>query len=135
MGKTYLQADLNMFSIREHSIWYYAYAMSLTIAVLALKAIIWYVVFALLLKLKLQTPFSMEVEKRLERIAFLLFGVWLVSSIFWKIYIYYLSQETGIKLSINEIGDEYFFMAGMIYIVSQIFKRGIEIQEENQLTV
>lgn len=132
--RTY-QADLNMFSIREHSIWYYAYAMSLTIAVLALKAIIWYVVFALLLKLKLQTPFSMEVEKRLERIAFLLFGVWLVSSIFWKIYIYYLSQETGIQLSINGVGDEYFFMAGMIYIVSQIFKRGIEIQEENQLTV
>ena len=109
--------------------------MCLMVAVSALKAIIWYVVFELLSKLKLQTPFSMEVEKKLERIAYLLLGVWIVSSIFWKLYIYYLSKATGIQLPTNNIGDEYLFMAGIIYIISQVFKRGIEIQEENQLTV
>jgi hypothetical protein len=77
----------------------------------------------------------MEVEKKLERIAYLLLAVWIVSSIFWKIYIYYLSQATGIQLPANTSGDEYLFMSGMIYIISQVFKRGIEIQEENQLTV
>ena len=132
--RTY-EVDLNIFSIREHSIWFYVYAMCLTIAVSALKAFIWYVVFELLSKLKLQTPFSMEVEKKLERIAYLLLGVWIVSSIFWKIYIYYLSKATGIQLPTNNSGDEYLFMAGIIYIISQVFKRGIEIQEENQLTV
>ena len=132
--RTY-EVDLNIFSIREHSINYYVFAMSMIIAVSALKAIIWYVVFELLLKLKLQTPFSMEVEKKLERIAYLLLGVWIVSSIFWKIYAYYLTQDTGIQLPANNTGDEYFFMAAIVYIVSQVFKRGIEIQEENQLTV
>lgn len=132
--RTY-EADLNIFSIREHSIGFYVYAMCLTIAVSAIKALIWYVVFELLLKLKLQAPFSMEVEKKLERIAYLLLGVWIVSSIFWKIYIYYLSKSTGIQLPTNNSGDEYLFMAGIIYIISQVFKRGIEIQEENQLTV
>ena len=132
--RTY-EADLNIFSIREHSIGFYVYAMCLTIAVSALKALIWYVVFKLLSKLKLQTPFSMEVEKKLERIAYLLLGVWIVSSIFWKIYIYYLLKATGIQLPTNSSGDEYLFMAGIIYIISQVFKRGIEIQEENQLTV
>lgn len=132
--RTY-EADLNIFNIREYSIGFYVYAMCLTIAVSALKALIWYVVFGLLSKLKLQTPFSMEVEKKLERIAYLLLGVWIVSSIFWKIYIYYLSKATGIQLPTNNSGDEYLFMAGIIYIISQVFKRGIEIQEENQLTV
>lgn len=132
--RTY-EVDLNLFSIREHSISFYVYAMCLTIAISALKAFIWYVVFELLSKLKLQTPFSMEVEKKLERIAYLLLGVWIVSSIFWKLYIYYLSGATGIKLPANNIGDEYLFMAGIIYIISQVFKRGIEIQEENDLTV
>jgi hypothetical protein len=132
--RTY-EVDLNLFSIREHSISFYVYAMCLTIAVSALKAFIWYVVFELLSKLKLQTPFSMEVEKKLERIAYLLLAVWIVSSIFWKTYIYYLSQATGIQLPANSSGDEYLFMAGMIYIISQVFKRGIEIQEENDLTV
>ena len=132
--RTY-EVNLNIFSIREHSTWYFVFAMSLTIAVSALKALIWYVVFKLLSKLKLQTPFSMEVEKKLERIAYLLLGVWIVGSIFWKTYIYYLSQDTGIQLPANNSVDEYLFMAGIIYIISQVFKRGIEIQEENQLTV
>jgi len=77
----------------------------------------------------------MEVENKLGRIAYLLFGVWLVSSVFWKTYMYYLSKTTGIQLLTNSNGDEYFFMACMIYIISQVFKRGIEIQEEIQLTV
>ena len=132
--RTY-EVDLNLFSIREHSISFYVYAMCLKIAVSALKAFIWYVVFELLSKLKLQTPFSMEVEKKLERIAYLLLAVWIVSSIFWKTYSYYLSQATGIQLPANTSGDEYLFMAGIIYIISQVFKRGIEIQEENDLTV
>jgi hypothetical protein len=132
--RTY-EVDLNLFSIREHSIGFYVCAMCLTIAVSALKALIWYVVFELLSKLKLQTPFSREVEKKLERIAYLLLAVWIVSSIFWKTYIYYLSRDTGILLPANNSGDEYLFMAGIIYIISQIFKRGIEIQEENDLTV
>lgn len=132
--RTY-EVNLDILSIREKSIAFYAYAMCINIAVSALKATIWYLVFALLTKLKLQTPFSMEVEKKLERIAFLLLGVWIVSSIFWQTYAYYLTQATGIQLPANSNGDEYFFMAGILYIVSQIFKRGIEIQEENQLTV
>jgi hypothetical protein len=109
--------------------------MCLTIAVSALKAIIWFVVFNLLSKLKLQTPFSMEVEKKLERIAYLLLAVWIVSSVFWKTYMHYLTGATGIQLAANPSGDEYLFMAGIIYIISQVFKRGIEIQEENDLTV
>ena len=132
--RTY-QVNLDIFKIRDQSISFYAYAMCLNIAVSTLKATIWYVVYSLLTKLKLQTPFSMQVEKKLESIAYLSLAVWIVSSIFWKTYAYYLLQATGIQLPINNNGGEYFFMAGIIYIVSQIFKRGIEMQEENQLTV
>ena len=132
--RTY-EVNLDIFNIREKSIWFYSYAMCLTFAASALKATVWYVVFALLTKLKLQSPFSMEVQKKLEGIAYLLLAVWIVSSFFWETYTYYLKQDTGIQLPANNSGDEYFFMAGIIYIISQIFKRGIEIQEENQLTV
>ena len=132
--RTY-EVNLNLFSIRDESTWYYVFAMCLNIAVSTLKAAIWYGIFRLLSKLKLQTPFSMEVEKKLESIAFLALGVWIVSAIFWKIYAYYLTQDTGIQLPANNTGDEYLFMAGIVYIISQIFKRGIEIEEENKLTV
>jgi hypothetical protein len=132
--RTY-EVDLNLFSIREHGTGFYVCAMCLKIAVSFLKAYIWYMVFMLLSKLTLQTPFSIEVEKKLERIAYLLLAVWIVGACFWKTYIYYLPKDMGIQLPISISGDEYLFMAGMIYIISQIFKRGIELQEENQLTV
>jgi hypothetical protein len=132
--RTY-QVDLNLFSIRDQSIGFYVCAMILTIAVSVLKALFWYKVFELLSELKLQSPFSREVVNKLERMAYILFCVWIVSSIFWKTYTFYLTNATGIQLPIRNTDDEYLFMAGIIYIISQIFKRGIELQEENQLTV
>ncbi len=129
------QVDLTLFSIREKSIGFYVCAMILIISISVLKALFWYKVFELLSELKLQTPFSREVVIKLERMAYILLGVWIVSSIFWKTYTFYLNQATGIQLPIRNTDDEYLFMAGIIYIISQIFKRGIELQEENQLTV
>ncbi len=129
------QVDLNLFSIRDQSIGFYVIAMILIIAVSVLKALFWYKVFELLSELKLQTPFSREVVIKLEKMAYIIFCVWIVSSIFWKTYTFYLTKETGIQLPIRNSDDEYLFMAGIIYIISQIFKRGIELQEENQLTV
>jgi hypothetical protein len=129
------QINMDIFNIREKSVAFYSWGMCIGIATAALKAAIWFVVFDLLTKLKMQTPFSMEVEKKLERIAFLSLGVWVIGSVFWNMYVYYLQQSTDVKLPANSSLDEYFFMAGMVYIISQIFKRGIEIEEENQLTV
>jgi hypothetical protein len=31
--------------------------------------------------------------------------------------------------------DEWFFMSMVLYVFSQIFKKGIELQSENELTV
>ena len=132
--RTY-EVNLDILGIREHSSWYYGLAMCILIVASALKATVWYVVFGLLSKLKLQTPFSMDVEKKLESVAFLLLGVWVVSSFVWKTYVHYLSKDLGMQLPVTNNGDEYFFIAGIVYIMSQVFKRGIEMQEENQLTV
>lgn len=129
------QVDLHLFNIREQSVGFFVSGMILTIAVSVLKALFWYKVFELLSELKLNTPFSREVVIKLERMAYILFCVWIVSSIFWKTYTFYLTNATGIQLPIRNTDDEYLFMAGIIYIISQIFKRGIELQEENQLTV
>ena len=76
----------------------------------------------------------MEVAKKLENIAYQLLGIWVVG-IMGKVYIEWLSKNTGVDLNGVSIGDDFLFIAGIVYIISQIFKRGIEIQEENQLTV
>jgi hypothetical protein len=89
----------------------------------------------LLQKLQLRSPFSMDVTKKLEKLAYLLLGVWVLIAFIGKTYLHYVVKATGINLTDFSSGDEYLFIAGIVYIISQIFKRGIEMQEENQLTV
>ncbi len=123
------------FQIHEYNTWYYVCVMSLAISISATKALIWYLIFGLLLKLQLKSPFSMIVTQKLVTISYLLFGRCILMTIIGKTYAHYLTEATGITLPAKYTGDEYFFIAGIVYIISQIFKRGIEMQEENQLTV
>ena len=134
-AKNGYQIERDWYRIHDYSTRYYVYGMSLAISISALKAWIWYLIFGLLLKLKLKSPFTMVVTKKLETIAYRLLAVWLLISIVGKNYSHYLMKTTQIQLPSNHSGDEYLFIAGIVYIISQIFKRGIEIQEENQLTV
>lgn len=127
--------ERSWYQIHQANTWYYICIMSLTISIAAIKAWIWYMVFGLLIKLELQSPFSMFVTKKLESIAWLLLGVWILGTIMTKSYAHYLLKDTGIEMATKFTGDEYFFIAGIVYIISKIFKRGVEIQEENQLTV
>lgn len=134
-AKNGYQIERDWFVIHKYSTWYYICVLSLTISISATKALIWYLIFDLLLKLQLKSPFSMLVTKKLETISYLLLGVWILTAIIGKTYAHYLLESTGITLPAKYTGDEYFFIAGIIFIISQIFKRGIEMQEENELTV
>ena len=109
--------------------------MSLIILASALKATVWYIMFDLLLKLQLRSPFSMVVSKKLEKLAYLLLAVWVLMAFIGKTYLHYVVESTGITLTDFNNGDEYLFIAGIVYIISQIFRRGIELQTENDLTV
>lgn len=120
--------------LRQYNIQYFVNTMSLLVFLSATTAHIWYMAIQLLSKLNLKTPFSREVAKRLEKIAFEILGLWLVN-IMAMAYLKRLEKATGEVLGDFGIGDEFLLVAAIVYIVSQIFKRGIELKEENELTV
>ena len=134
-AKNVYKFNPDWFLIRERNAWFYIFGMSIVIFTSALKATVWYQIFYLLEKFQLQSPFSMKVTNKLELIAILLLGVWVLMGIIGKIFAWYLIQDTSLSFPNYETGGDYFFIAGIVYIISQIFKRGIEMQEENQLTV
>jgi len=134
-AKNVLGASKQWFQVREYSTLYFSFGMSLIILASALKATVWYIMFDLLLKLQLRSPFSMVVSKKLEKLAYLLLAVWVLMAFIGKTYLHYVVESTGITLTDFNNGDEYLFIAGIVYIISQIFRRGIELQTENDLTV
>lgn len=106
---------------------------SFLVAAALLKAQVWFLVIKTLSGFNLAQPFTMTVIKKLEQMSYVLFSVWLVTVIA-NFQQNYLLHRTGEFFGEKATG-EFLFMAGLIFVISQIFKRGVEIQSENELTV
>ena len=102
-----------------------------------LKAYLFYVVIRLLSKLNLLKPFDSYVAGQITKISYYTLSIGLIS---------YLAQQTvknlqhhGFEIdTLNQFwadSQAYILMAAVIYVIATIFSRGVEIQNENDLTV
>jgi hypothetical protein len=128
-----LYQGLNLYRLRELNFLYYTAAVSFMVALLLMKSYVWYLLIKTLSKISLTNPFTMDVAQRLEKISYVLFGTWVVGML-RSAYTALLEKLTGEVFGGWESG-EFVFMAGLVFIISQIFRRGVEIQSENELTV
>lgn len=105
-----------------------------------LQCILFYLIIKMLhdKKLNLNNPFSRELKKLISNVSFLSLGIGIFS--FWglKNSMWIKSQEVSLP-DIQNLGfggaDVWIFMGITLFVISQIFKRGIEIQDENELTI
>lgn len=108
--------------------------------VAVLKAIIFYIIVKLFTdkKLNLSQPFSLDLKRFILKLSFLALAIGLFSYYGLK-YSEWLAEqgmETAGLQSLNLAGgDVWLFMAVILYVISQIVKRGMEIQNENDLTI
>ncbi|MFZ1321938.1 MAG: DUF2975 domain-containing protein [Ignavibacteria bacterium] len=128
-----LYKGLDMFDLRSKDFWMYTQSVSFLIAIPAMKAYLVYLLIKIFSKIKLMNPFKMEIALTIEKISYVLFGIWIVS-ILSSVNSKWMLKWTGEYFG-NGILNEYLFMAGLVFIISQIFKRGVELQSENELTV
>ena len=105
-----------------------------------LKAGMFYLIVKILhdKKLDMAQPFSNELRLFIVKITWLAFGIGLFSQ--WGVqYTGWLAKK-GISMPDTQrlhLGgaDVWLFMGVILFVIAQIFKRGIEIQTENELTV
>jgi len=131
----YLGFDLS--NLKQFSNGHYS-AMVLVIIVLsALKALMFYHVIKFFLRLNLMNPFSPDVAFLIKKISYVAFAIGTLSMIAIQ-YSRWLSKNgvvfTGLMEFIDS-GAAFLFFSGIIFIISLVFKKGIEIQTENELTV
>jgi hypothetical protein len=86
------------------------------------------------MNLNLQSPFIREVVELIEKISYTLFIIIFIEGI-QSIYNPMVFSGLGKVKHHFTVNFNYLFLVGVIFIISQIFKRGIELQEENELTV
>jgi len=132
-----LYQKLDLSQIYNTNIWVYfgLYGFILTISIL--KAYLFYVVVMLLHKIDLLKPFNSHVADQIKKISYITLGIGIFSLIAREI-----SQNMthyGFEIdSLNQFwkdGSAFLLMAAVIYVIATIFSRGVEIQNENDLTV
>ncbi len=135
VSKLYQKLDLSKMYDLSRMAFYGMYSFILTIAIL--KAYLFYLVIMLLSKLNLLKPFNSYVARQITKISFFTLCIGLIS---------YLGQETARNLMhrgfetdiLNQFwadSEAFILMAAVVYVIATIFSRGVEIQNENDLTV
>ncbi len=130
-SKMYKASDWN--NLREFDFWYYTAIITLKAAILIIEAFTAYMVIKVLSTIKITNPFTMDVAKRLEGIAYMLILAW-VAVLLYNGQVKWLSKQVA-GLQEQLLSADFIIFAGLVYVISQIFKKGVEIQSENELTV
>jgi DNA-binding Xre family transcriptional regulator len=111
------------------------YSFILVISIL--KAYLFYIVIKLLLKLDLSKPFNSFVSTQITQLSYFTFAIGLLSFIARQTANNLLHKGYNIdKLDQFWIDSQAFIlMAAIIYVISIIFSKGLELQTENDLTL
>lgn len=128
-----LYKGMDWVSLRQYDVWYYTGIITMKAAILILEAYTVYMVIKVLSTIKMTNPFTMEVAKRLENIAYTLILVW-VAILIYNGQLKWLAKDVA-DLEGKELSTDLIVYAGLVFVISQIFKKGVEIQTENELTV
>ncbi|RYU95901.1 DUF2975 domain-containing protein [Emticicia agri] len=119
----------------NHHVFPYVLLMIFVITIAVIQIEIWDMLRKILREINLSSPFSTRVVSRVEKLSFTLFSLWLMHIIgdFW---VNLFERAIG-NINSNPFRTDlqFLFAAGIIFIVAQIFRRGVELQEENELTV
>ena len=132
-GAKNLYRGMNLFAVRQFSFWQYTTLVSFMVAILFLKANIAYLVTRVLSKIKMTSPFTIEISKLLEKISYTIFGTWLVVMLYNGHTTWLAKRIDGMEEKF--ISGEFILLAGVVFVISQIFKKGVELQTESELTV
>ena len=137
-GKFWKEVDLS--ALYHYNQSHYVVLTSLMIIATVLKALMFYFIVKIFhdKKLNLSKPFNEVMKRFLLIIAYLALGIGLFS--FWGTKFAGQLANQGVQLpDLSQLrfggADVWIFMGVTLLVIAFIFKKGIEIQNENDLTV
>ena len=137
-GANNLYKGLDLSALKRFSIWYYTCIVSFLVVLPGLKAYLFYLVIRIFSKIDFDHPFSPPAAALILKISQVALGTGILGII---------ADGYGRWLDKNDLASvdtlrqywsgstEFLLLAGIIFVIAQIFQRGVEIQSENELTI
>jgi Ni/Fe-hydrogenase subunit HybB-like protein len=110
---------------------------SFIIFISILKACLFYILIRLMHKMDLSKPFNTFVAKQMKQISYYTLSIGLFSYIGREL-VKNLMHHGFVTDQLNQFwtdGQAFILMGAVIYIIAIIFKKGVDLQTENDLTV
>jgi hypothetical protein len=123
----------SLYPLQEFSFFHYTLSVFFVAGIMAAKAFMCFLLIKTLTRVKLENPFTLQVTALIEQISYILVIVGLLAA-FSDYHGRWVLQATGVVEPKTDAAG-HIFIAGLVFIIAQIFKRGIELQTENDLTV
>lgn len=132
-----LYSGLDLSDLYNKSTTLYGVLFHLFIVSSALKAVLFYLVIKMLGKLNFVKPFSEDVSEFISRITFLAFTIGGIGIITHQLIKKLIARGYDIATAYDLSDDwgAYLMMAAILYVIALIFRKGIELQNESELTV
>jgi hypothetical protein len=127
-----LYAGLDLSEYYNFSFVQYSFIVAYKIILFAVEAFIAFLVINLLKKLNINQPFNTNVQRLMKHISYGVFYLWILA-IVHNTHLQFIGIKYHFKMEL--FSSDFIFLAGIIFIFAQIVKRGIEIQNENELTI
>ena len=132
-----LYEKLDLSEMYNHSKWAFFSMYTIILAISILKAYLFYVVVRLIGKFNISKPFNNFVSEQITKISYYTFEIGILGYIAKEISKNLLNRGYVIS-ALNKYWEDsqaFILMAAVIYVIAIIFKKGVEIQNENDLTV
>ncbi len=132
-----LHLGLNLAPIYHHSKSHYICFVSFILLLSALKAYVFYFVLLLFKKLNLVKPFSEQISALISKLSYYAFFIGIASAVAQNFSKHLILESREISVIENYWTDSsaFLMMAAILFVIAQIFKKGIDLQNENDLTV
>lgn len=133
----HLYQKLDLQDIYEKGKWAYLSVYGFILSVSILKAYLFYVVVRLMQKIDLSRPFSTFVSKQISHMSYFTLSIGFLGYIARE-FTKNIMHQGFVNPRLNQFWTDsqaFIFMGAVIYVIATIFKKGVDLQNENDLTV
>lgn len=132
-----LYQKLDLMPIFRESKWMFFVLYSYVLSISVLKVSLFYILIVLMHKMELQKPFNNYVASQISKISYFTLSIGILGYLAGK-STRHLSHKGFVTDHLDQFWSDYqafILMGAVVYIIATIFKKGVDIQNENDLTV
>lgn len=132
-----LYQKLDLMPILRENKWQFFGIYSFILSISLLKVLLFYILVMLMHKMEINKPFNSYVANQILRISYFTLSIGLLGYIARRITLQ-LNHKGFATSHLDQFWSDnnaFILMGAVIYIIATIFKKGVELQNENDLTI